>query len=934
MKKTQLLVALVLTLMMVLVLAPGGLSMAADVLPALPAPVQKVYDRTDKAVLEGKPGASWVWGPRVRNSAEDYKESPDGQRQVYYFEKGRLEINDPAKDPNNKYYVTSGLLLREMITGQFQTGDAQVVDRGPANVPLAGDIAPGVPDSPTYASLTNLVSFDGSWRSNDVTGKPVDKLLGLGGSISTHPELVQGVTYAQYYKETGHNVAGPFVDFMNHKGIVYENGKYVNNAPVFDPLYVFGYPISEPYWTHVTVAGKEQYVLVQAFERRLLTYTPGNPDPYKVELGNLGLAYVQWRYKTAPTVFNNTDPEPVRPQATEGYNLYNGINNNMRGLGTFKRNISINGKVYSQQQFQAPDKARALQNYTYQGKPAQVETIVIGARWYIRLIQGSQTSDWLYGDNDIPDIWPIGFPATLPVTFSSVFPVLSLNDWSIDWQASAQQPVGTDVRRTLTANLTDLDGTKITVARLVSEKSGVVISSTELDNLPENGGTLTQSSDYRDYNVPLSLTPPAGAVPASASSLDLNSLYLDLPSTGNAKTDAVIQAKLGQQGLAVASNRVTSVIVKFRDSVTANSYNFNGALSSLSLDSRYSLKAAGGAPVVFKLNGQSLNQTLAQLKADPRVDYAEPNNISYPAITTFNDPNAGDQYYLNTVKAPRAWDFTHGQKGITVAVIDSGVDLQNPDLQGQIAETYNVVTGGTDVPDDEGHGTWTTGIIGAIGNNNIYGAGLAWNTKIIHLKVENQDTGAIEDSSIISAIHLAVDKGARVINISLGGRGTSRAMLDAVNYALNKNVVVVASSGNSGNNEKLYPASYPGVISVGATGYYNQPTSFSTFNNNVILSAPGVNICNTGRAQVYACASGTSASSPIVAGAAAMVLSANSDLTADQVKAILLASASPAPGKQVGQREDHYGYGILNIAKALQMASTNQIPALPADLPK
>ena len=148
-------------------------------------------------------------------------------------------------------------------------------------------------------------------------------------------------------------------------------------------------------------------------------------------------------------------------------------------------------------------------------------------------------------------------------------------------------------------------------------------------------------------------------------------------------------------------------------------------------------------------------------------------------------------------------------------------------------------------------------------------------------------------------------------------------------------MIVVAASGNSGNSEKEYPSSYPGVISVGATGYYNQPTYFSTFNGNVILSAPGLNICNTGRAQVFACANGTSASSPIVAGAAAMVLSANSDLTADQVKAILIASASPAPGKQAGQREDHYGYGILNIARALQMASTTRDnSSLPADLPK
>jgi subtilisin family serine protease len=414
----------------------------------------------------------------------------------------------------------------------------------------------------------------------------------------------------------------------------------------------------------------------------------------------------------------------------------------------------------------------------------------------------------------------------------------------------------------------------------------------------------------------------------------MNALYLDLPSTGNSKADNLIQAKLGHQGAAVANNRVSSVLVKFKDTVGAQSFGFSGELGALSLDRNFNFQS-NTLPVVFNLNGQPLNQTLAQLKADPRVEYAEPNSIVYSAITTFSDPQLGDQYYLDTVKAPRAWDFTHGQKGVTVAVIDSGVDLQNPDLQGQIAETYNSNKGGTDVTDDAGHGSWTTGIIGAIGNNNVYGTGLAWNTKIIHIKADLDDLpGAFTKASIVSAIHLAVDKGARVINMSLGGPSSSQAELDAINYALSHNVVVVAASGNSGDNQQEYPSSYPGVISVGATGYYDQPTFFSTFNGNVILSAPGLHICNTGRAQVFACGDGTSASSPIVAGAAAMLLSANSDLTADQVKAILIASATPAPGKQVGQRDDHYGYGILNIAKALQMASTNQLPALPADLPR
>ncbi len=903
MKKLQSFLALVLAMTILLTATP---QIGEAALAALPAPVQNIYDRTDKGVLEGKPGTSWVWGPRVQDNTEDYKESPGGKRQVYYFEKGRLEISYPDKNPADKYYVTSGLLLREMITGQQQNGDATLSDRGPANVVLAGDFAAGVPDSPTYASLLNLVSFDGSWKSNDLSGQAVDKLLALGGAITTRPDLSQGVVYAQYYKETGHNVAKPFVDFMNKKGLVYQNGGYVDNQPLFDPLYVFGYPIAEPYWAHVTVAGKVQYVLVQAFERRLLTYTPGNPDPYKVELGNLGLAYTQWRYKIGPAPFNYADPDYARPTETDGFKVYNAVNSNMRNLTAVKRSASQGGKVYKTEQYQAPNRARFLEEITYSGKPATLETIVTASRTYRRLLAGGVTGKWFYEENDTPFSWPAGFRD---------FRVYSLNDWTLNWQAGAVTNSGADVTRLLNVNYTDIDGSKIARNRQVSVKNNLVLSTGTEVTLPD-GSKSQIASAYSEFNVANKIDEPVGASPLNSSA--------ELPLT--ARPDRVL-VKLKEDYRANFSSSLNGNFGNFRQS-------FEQSYSSLKVAQGWS-SGSDDLLSLYSLNGADLDATLNNLRADSRVEYAEPDYIRKSFISQFNDPSAGDQYYLKAIHAPRAWDFSTGARSITVAVIDSGIDLENPDLKGNISDVYNSRNNNTNVNDQEGHGSWTAGIIGALGNNKIYGSGLAWNAKIIAIRADSDDNpGSFSDSSIIKAVRYATDKGARVINMSLGGEGDSKALRDGVAYATDRGVLVIASSGNSGNDVPNYPASFPKVISVGATGWLGQPASFSSYGSKVILSAPGVSICNTVRAGQFACLDGTSASAPVVSGVAVLVWSVNPYLNADQVKAILIASATPAPGKQVGQRDDKYGYGVVDAAKAVRMAATNELPNLPKDIPQ
>ena len=909
MKKLQVFAAIMLVALLSLSLS-GPVSAAP--LATLPQPIQKIYDRTDKAVVDGRPGASWLWGPRVQDNVEDYKESPNGQRQVFYFEKGRLEITNPAKDQADQYYATSGLLLREMITGQEQVGDSLSIDHGPANVPLAGDITPGTADSPTYASLSDLVSFDGTAKSNDLTGQPVELTLGLGGAVKVQPNLSQGVVYAQYYGETGHNVAKPFVDFMNKSGTVYQNGKYVNDQPLFNPLYVFGYPISEPYWAHVTVGGKEQYVLIQAFERRLLTYTPGNADPYKVELGNLGLAYVQWRYNTAP-VTTPLDPIYTPPAETDGFKIYNQSNAVMQKLTSLKQVITQGTKPIETDVFEAPNKAYLTGTITIQHKKATAEIIIIGKREYIRAtIEGQAPGKWSFIDLPVAFSWPQGNPS---------FDTIGLNEWSLDWKVGTPVTSGNDQVQPITLATTDLDGTKYDITRLISNKTHFWIDTAATITMGDT--KVSQNTAYGEYNKPVNIQPPANATPIGPA--EVNDVLA--PSIASLPKGA---PSLKYLKAAVQPQRV---LVKFKSSFstlsTTAKAQFAARYSDLTVAPNWSAQD-DKLPMLYQLNGADLQTTLDQLQADPNVEYASPDYQRHSFISQVNDPQSAQQYYLNVVHAPRAWDASTGSKDITVAVIDSGADVENPDLKGNIAETYNVTNDSTDITDLAGHGSWTTGIIGAIGNNNVYGSGLAWNARILMIRAsEDDEPESFFDSNLIKAIHYATDRGARVINMSFGGSKDDPAMRDAVAYATDKGVVVVAASGNDGSDTPSYPASYPKVIAVGATGLLGQPASFSSYGSDVTISAPGVNVCNTATTGIFTCADGTSASAPIVSAAATLILSINPQLTADQVKAILIASARPGPGQNQGQRDDKYGYGVVDVAAAVRMAATNQIPALP-----
>lgn len=294
------------------------------------APFLSLWQRTDRPVLEGLVNRPWIWGPISFSAAfEPYAQGKNGLRQVQYFDKARMEINNPNGDPSSRSFVTNGLLVVELVSGRIQVGDNEFqAAKPPPLFPLAGDS--NSPDALTYASLAPVASLNNNNRAPDRTGQPVTAVLNRAGQASDDPSRAGSVSIAKYEPVLGHNIPDVFWTFMNSQGKVLpvdpsnnptthpsdkggSGGASQESAdpdrPVFQvnpPALVqqpllnwvrdLGYPITEPYWTYVQVGGTAKWVLVQAFQRRVLTYVADNPPGQQVEMGNVGRHYFDWRY--------------------------------------------------------------------------------------------------------------------------------------------------------------------------------------------------------------------------------------------------------------------------------------------------------------------------------------------------------------------------------------------------------------------------------------------------------------------------------------------------------------------------------------------------------------------------------------------------------------------------------------------------------------
>jgi subtilisin family serine protease len=337
--------------------------------------------------------------------------------------------------------------------------------------------------------------------------------------------------------------------------------------------------------------------------------------------------------------------------------------------------------------------------------------------------------------------------------------------------------------------------------------------------------------------------------------------------------------------------------------------------------------------------GAELAAMATALEASPAVEWAEPN-YTFTLDATPDDPyyatNQGP--YLNRLEMPAAWDYAMGQSGVIIAVLDTGVYADHPDLASGIwtnskefygksgidddgngfiddVHGWNFPDGNNQIYDDYGHGTHVAGIAAARINNGVGIAGMAGGATIMPVDVFNYAIGTYED--LIRAIIYATDNGARVINMSLGATSYSRGEEAAVDYAWNHGVVVVAAAGNTGRNTYHYPAAHRNAIAVAATDANDNRAGFSTYGDFVDVAAPGVSVLSTLTSGGYGAMSGTSMATPHVAGLAALLFSLNPQLTNTQVRELIETNVDDLGA---AGWDPYFGSGRINARKSLSAA--------------
>lgn len=329
---------------------------------------------------------------------------------------------------------------------------------------------------------------------------------------------------------------------------------------------------------------------------------------------------------------------------------------------------------------------------------------------------------------------------------------------------------------------------------------------------------------------------------------------------------------------------------------------------------------------------QAALQAYASLE---EVEYAELNYLYY-IFATPNDAFFGSQYALYSasyqgIDAVRGWDIEQGNQGVLVAVIDTGVDDTHEDLAGKVVKGYDFVNEDFDPRDDHGHGTHVSGIIAATANNGRGIAGVCPGCSILAVKVITAD-GSGANSWIANGISNAVNLGANIINLSLGGLERSQTIQLAVEQAYQSGAIIVAASGNDGTGVPLYPGAFPEVITVAATDKYGDHASFSNYGSHVELTAPGEAIYSTLPGNRYEAWNGTSMACPHVAGLAGLIWSRNPGLTNQQVRQVMAATSQDLGA--VG-RDTYYGHGRVNAYAALAQTpasgSGGSVPTYPGE---
>jgi len=346
---------------------------------------------------------------------------------------------------------------------------------------------------------------------------------------------------------------------------------------------------------------------------------------------------------------------------------------------------------------------------------------------------------------------------------------------------------------------------------------------------------------------------------------------------------------------------------------------------------------------LFKTD-RDVRSMCAELRNDPAIEYAQPNYI-YKRCGDPNDPEFADQYAHQLIQMPKAWDISTGSRDVVVAVLDTGVDVNHPDLKDNIwvnedeipnngvdddnngfiddvcgwnfESDNNDVTPEFDWSGVEGHGTQVSGVIAGAGNNGIGVCGVNWTSSIMALRMSVDVTSA----EVAAGLDYAAANGADVVNMSFGSSDFAPegdpAVKAAIDNAYAQGILLVASAGNDDTALPHYPAAYYNVMAVSSTDGLDAKTGHSSFGHWVDIAAPGTDIVTTDLDGLYKATAGTSFSGPYVAAVGALVLSHRPELTHAEVRAILENTTDPVHYGSMDPNLGYVGTGRVNAYKAL-----------------
>ncbi|MDQ0428416.1 subtilisin family serine protease/predicted nucleic acid-binding Zn-ribbon protein [Planomicrobium stackebrandtii] len=359
----------------------------------------------------------------------------------------------------------------------------------------------------------------------------------------------------------------------------------------------------------------------------------------------------------------------------------------------------------------------------------------------------------------------------------------------------------------------------------------------------------------------------------------------------------------GEEPIVTQAKETDQVIVTFKESVKSEQKDLDAVtVNTVDTDEIATLKVP---------EGETVDAFIEELEARKDIESVEPDHLVQLTYTP-NDPYFNYyQYHHTNIETERAWDKTMGSSDVVVAVLDQGFDINHQDLANQIVSPHFTSDTGFSVDD---HGTHVAGIIGSSIDNYAFGTGVAPQTSIMPIDVFEGETAYTSD--VIEGIYQAVWSGADIINMSLGSYTYNTSYNNAIQYAYQSGLVIVASAGNDSSSQTRYPAAYDNVISVGSTDSSNYQSYFSNYGYDVDIVAPGSSIYSTLPYNSGGWMSGTSMAAPVVSGVAALVLANEPDLTNDEVVTRLLTTT-----KDLGAygKDYYYGNGLVNARQALKI---------------